>query len=58
MHQGSPLSPLLFVVVREEATKECRIGDPWELLQVSLDFYANLIYTNLLLRDLKNIIIN
>ena len=32
VHQGSALSPLLFVVVMEEATKECRTGDPWELL--------------------------
>ena len=32
VHQGSVLSPLLFIVVMEEATKECRVGDPWELL--------------------------
>ena len=32
VHQGSSLSPLLFITVMEEATKECRIGDPWELL--------------------------
>jgi hypothetical protein len=32
VHQGSVLSPLLFIVVMEEATKECRRGDPWELL--------------------------
>ena len=35
VHQGSVLSPLLFIVVMGEATKECRVGDPWELL------YAN-----------------
>ena len=32
VHQGSVPSPLLFIVVMEEATKECRVGDPWELL--------------------------
>ena len=32
VHQGSVLSPLLFIVVMEEATNECRVGDPWELL--------------------------
>ena len=31
VHQGSALSPLLFKIVMEEATKEVRIGDPWEL---------------------------
>ena len=24
--------PLLFIVVMEEATNECRVGNPWELL--------------------------
>ena len=32
VHEGSVLSRLLFIVVMEEATKECRVGDPWELL--------------------------
>jgi len=32
VHQGSALSPLLFILVLEVATKECRTGDPWELL--------------------------
>lgn len=32
VHQGSTLSPLLFAVVIEEIAKECRLGDPWELL--------------------------
>ena len=32
VHQGSALSPLLFKLVMEETTKECRRGDPWELL--------------------------
>ena len=26
------MSPLLFIIVMEEATKECRKGDLWELL--------------------------
>ena len=32
VHQGSALSPLLFITVMEEATKEGRVGSPWELL--------------------------
>ena len=32
VHQGSALSPLLFKLVMEEATKAVRKGDPWELL--------------------------
>ena len=32
VHQGSILSPLLFNVVIEEATKECRTEVPWEML--------------------------
>ena len=32
VHQGSSLSPLLFNIVMEEATKSCRKGHPWELL--------------------------
>ena len=32
VHQGSALSPLLFKIVMEEATRDVRKGDPWELL--------------------------
>ena len=32
VHQGSALSPMLFILVMDEATMECRRGDPWELL--------------------------
>ena len=32
VHQGSALSPLLFILVMEEVTRGCRTGDPWELL--------------------------
>ena len=32
VHQGSALSPLLFILVMEEATAACRRGGPWELL--------------------------
>ena len=32
VHQGSALSPLLFITVMEEATKECKGTGPWELL--------------------------
>ena len=32
VHQGSVLSPLLFILIMEEAAKECNSGGPWELL--------------------------
>jgi len=32
MHQGSALSPLLFVIVMEAISKEFRVAVPWELL--------------------------
>ena len=32
VHQGSALSPLLFNLVMEEPTKECRRGVPWDML--------------------------
>ena len=32
VHQGSILSPLLFNIVIEEATRECRTEVPWEML--------------------------
>ena len=32
VHQGSVLSPLLFITVREALLREFRTGDPWELL--------------------------
>jgi len=32
MHQGSALSPLLFVVVMEALSREFRVALPWELL--------------------------
>jgi hypothetical protein len=32
LHQGSVLSPLLFIIVMEAVTKEVRGGLPWELL--------------------------
>jgi len=32
MHQGSALSPLLFVIVMEALSREFRVGLPWELL--------------------------
>ena len=32
VHQGSALSPLLFIAVLVDVSKECRRGDPWELL--------------------------
>ena len=32
VHQGSVLSPLLFNLVLEEATKECTRGAPWSIL--------------------------
>jgi len=32
MHQGSALSPLLFVIVMEAISREFRVTLPWELL--------------------------
>ena len=32
VHQGSALSPLLFNLVMQEATKECHRGVPWDML--------------------------
>jgi len=32
MHQGSVLSPLLFVIVVEATSREFRVDLPWELL--------------------------
>jgi len=32
MHQGSTLSPLLFVIVMEALSREFRVALPWELL--------------------------
>ena len=32
MHQGSRLSPLLFVIVMEAISREFRVARPWELL--------------------------
>ena len=34
MHQGSALSPLLFVIVMEASSTEFRVALPWELLYV------------------------
>ena len=35
VHQGSVLSPLLFIIVMEALSSEFRVGLPWEL------FYAD-----------------
>ena len=32
MHQGSALSPLLFLIVMEVISREFRVALPWELL--------------------------
>jgi len=32
VHQGAVLSPLLFIIVMDELTKEIREGVPWELM--------------------------
>lgn len=40
VHQGSALSHLLFIVVMEETTKECRRGDLCALLYIELALTA------------------
>jgi len=37
MHQGSALSPLLFLVVMEALSREFRVALPWELLYTMLN---------------------
>ena len=32
VHQGSALSPLLFITILDEISRDCKKGDPWELL--------------------------
>ena len=39
MHQGSALSPLLFVMVMEALSREFRVALPWELLYAD-DLYV------------------
>ena len=34
MHQGSAMSPMLFVIVMEAISREFRVALPWELLYV------------------------
>jgi len=40
MHQGSGLSPLLFVIVLEAISREFRVALPWELLYADLAVIA------------------
>ena len=40
MHQGSALSPLLFVIVMEAISREFRVALPWELLYAHADDLA------------------
>jgi len=35
-HQGSALSPLLFVIVMEALSREFRVTLPWELLRLKM----------------------
>ena len=32
LHQGSALSPFLFIVIMDEISKDCRRGGPWDML--------------------------
>ena len=47
--QGSALSPLFFILVMEEATRECRKGAPWEML------YDDLVLTTESKDEVKSI---
>ena len=40
MHQGSALSPLLFVIVMEAISREFRVALPWELLYAARNGYT------------------
>ena len=40
MHQGSALSPLLFVIVMEAISREFRVALPWELFLYADDLVA------------------
>ena len=48
VHQGSVLSPLLFIIVLEALSREFRSGVPWE------DFYADDLMVSLL-NHLRNV---
>ena len=47
VHQGSVLSPLLFVIVMEALSRECRIGCTWKFL-----YTGDLVMSNIV-EDLK-----
>ena len=49
VHQGSVLSPLLFVIVLEAISREFRVGCPWELL-----YADDLVAMSESLEDLKD----
>ena len=53
VHQGSALSPLLFIVVMEEISKECRRGAPWEML-----FADDLVLTSESEDEVKDMFLN
>ena len=40
MHQGSALSPMLFVIVTDAISSEFRVAMPWELLYADNMLYA------------------
>jgi len=40
MHQGSALSPMLFVIVTDAISSEFRVALPWELLYADNMLYA------------------
>ena len=48
VHQGSVLSPLLFIIVMEALSREFRVGCPWELL-----YADDLVMISESLEDLK-----
>jgi len=55
MHQGSALSPLLFVIVMEALSRQFRVALPWELLSACINHnlgFIHIYYHTSILHDI------